>query len=69
MGSDVQQTEDGGYIVAGWLWTELPAGDNLYDHALLIKLDENGDEEWSKTLGGLLTFGEAFAVGSFSSRP
>ena len=41
-GYSVQQTQDGGYIIAGF--TE---GD-IY----LIKTDENGNQQWYKTLGG-----------------
>jgi len=42
MGSSVQQTTDGGYIIAG------TTDSDVY----LIKTDDNGLEQWSKTFGG-----------------
>lgn len=45
----VQQTMDKGYIITGWYTT------NTGDHDVyLIKTDENGQEEWSKTFGDSL---------------
>jgi hypothetical protein len=54
MAFSVQQTSDGGYIVAGqtssfdepWNW-----------HAWILKLDSNGGVDWQKTYGG--THGDA----------
>ncbi|MCD4846304.1 MAG: hypothetical protein K8R25_17645 [Methanosarcinales archaeon] len=44
--SSIQQTIDGGYILAGYRWLN---GD--YDY-LLVKTDSNGNEQWSKTFDG-----------------
>jgi hypothetical protein len=44
----VQQTSDGGYIVAGW--TNFFGGGNL--DIFLIKTDANGNIQWAKTYGG-----------------
>ncbi len=43
----VQQTSDGGYVVAGYTMT-----DSGYYDVLVLKLDSNGNVEWSKTYGG-----------------
>jgi len=44
-GNSVQQTSDGGYIIAGYTNS---FGENFY----LIKTDGNGDTTWTKTYGG-----------------
>jgi hypothetical protein len=46
-GSAVEQTADGGYIVAGYTYTE-----SSYYDVLLIKTDDMGNLNWSKTYGG-----------------
>ncbi len=50
----IQQTRDGGYIVAGW--TRSSGGSVSRNHGRgdfwIVKLDENGKYEWQRTLGG-----------------
>jgi hypothetical protein len=45
---DIEQTKDGGYIVAG---TTSSFGEGSYD-LWVLKLDENGTVVWDKTYGG-----------------
>jgi outer membrane protein assembly factor BamB len=54
-GRSVQQTTDGGYIIAG---SAVPSN---YDDFLLIKTDNNGNESWNKTFheGVGADFGES----------
>ena len=42
----VRQTEDGGYVLAGWS-ESFPDG----DHFWVVKTDASGNEEWNETLG------------------
>ena len=70
-GYDVKLTIDGGYIVTGC--SELPG--NLND-VYITKMDENGDEIWSKTIGGydydvgfctVITSGEELVIAGYTN--
>lgn len=50
IGYTAQQTSDGGYIVAGT--AHFPQGEGGLPDYWMIKLDPNGDTQWSKLLGG-----------------
>jgi len=49
-GSEVRQTADGGYVVAGY--SSLGAGTTDSDNVYLIKTDTSGDTLWTRTYGG-----------------
>lgn len=46
-GNDIQNTADGGYVIAGK--TNVNSGDC---DAIVLKIDSNGNQQWLKTFGG-----------------
>ena len=50
----IQQTSDGGYIVAGWTFSNdgNVSGNHGGSDFWIIKLDRSGNIQWQKTLGG-----------------
>lgn len=49
VGTDLQQTPDGGFIITGWTtgW-----GNTIYTSSFLLKVDASGNEQWHKIYGG-----------------
>ncbi|HPC25756.1 MAG TPA: Ig-like domain-containing protein, partial [Fervidobacterium sp.] len=47
--NSIQQTTDGGYIVAGWTASSGSGGNDFY----ILKLNSKGELEWQKTFGGM----------------
>jgi len=52
--NSIQQTSDGGYIVAGWTYSDdgNVSGNHGYIDAWIVKLDKDGNIQWQKVLGG-----------------
>jgi len=59
----IQQTSDGGYIVAGYSYSNDGdvTGNHGYDDYWIVKLDTGGDILWQKSLGGS-NADEAFSI-------
>ena len=53
LGYSIQQTDDGGFIIAGATWPS-PALSDVY----VIRTDANGDTVWTKTYGGLTSLSQ-----------
>ncbi len=58
--NSVQQTTDGGFILAGYTtsFVSSPDSGNIY----LIKTDANGNLSWSKSLGGAINISDGYSV-------
>jgi len=56
-GSWVEQTSDGGYIITGQRYSALPVQMSIRaaipTNVLLIKTNENGNQQWNQTYGGI----------------
>jgi hypothetical protein len=50
-GKYAEQTKDGGYIIGGVGWTKT-FNDEGSDDIILLKVNERGEKEWEKILGG-----------------
>jgi len=60
LGYYVEQTRDGGYIISGH--TMSYSWEHYVPIGWLIKTDENGNEEWNKTIGGRATYVQPWCV-------
>jgi PKD repeat protein len=49
-GKSVCQTSDGGFIIAGYTFSSSSGGSDVY----LVKADSMGNEQWTKTIGGVV---------------
>jgi hypothetical protein len=58
----VHQTNDGGYILAAEAMTLSSIGYYLYSHALLIKLDGDGNITWQRLYGDGVNFTTPYSV-------
>jgi len=58
-GYSVQQTSDGGYIIAGYTDSD---GGLMWEQVYLIKTDPDGNSEWQKTFGGSLCLDRGYSV-------
>ena len=52
---DIKTTNDGGYVVVGYVDSFRAGGRSNYD-ALILKLDMKGNQTWAKTFKGTLAF-------------
>jgi hypothetical protein len=51
-GSSLIQTSDGGYVIAGYTYSFGTGSSDVYSDVYVIKLDANGNLQWTKTIGG-----------------
>jgi hypothetical protein len=51
-GSSLIQTSDGGYVIAGYTYSFGTGSTDVYSDVYVIKLDANGNLQWTKTIGG-----------------
>jgi len=49
---DIIQTSDGGYVIAGSTYSFGTGSSDVYSDVYVIKLDANGNLQWTKTIGG-----------------
>ena len=56
-GYSVQQTTDGGFVIAGYTWSYSAGGVDIY----LLRINPNGDTLWTKSYGGIYN-DEAYSI-------